>query len=190
MTVENYMEGSESEQSWHRFRIFLANLAITLGWALKRSCKRCAHKLFATARWMVPEAERFLVLQLPSHIPNRCISDFMSDLAGFLNHTWPFRVAVGFITAVALLASIDLVARASATGEPALLIQSKMASENRVSVRTTTKAARAAAAQSEAVPLPTRKPQAATRKRMAQQKSARQKIKPNTRRKGAVHQVE
>ena len=97
----------------------------------------------------------------------------MGDLAGFLNHTWPFRVAVGFITAVALLASIDLVARASATGEPALLIQSKMASENRVSVRTTTKAARAAAAQSEAVPLPTRKPQAATRKRMAQQKRAR-----------------
>ena len=59
MTLEEYIEAepSPSGQLRRRYRIFLANLAVALGWALKRSCKGCAHRLFATARWLVPEAE-------------------------------------------------------------------------------------------------------------------------------------
>jgi hypothetical protein len=47
----------------HRFRILLATRAIALAWELKGSCRRCAHSLFATAKRLVPEAERFLVLR-------------------------------------------------------------------------------------------------------------------------------
>ncbi len=54
-------ELSPGERARRQFRIFLANLAIALGWALKHSCKGCAHRLFTTARWLVPEAQRFLV---------------------------------------------------------------------------------------------------------------------------------
>jgi hypothetical protein len=52
---------SEFEVSRRRLRIFLANRLIALGWALKGSCKPCAHRLFTTGRWLVPEAQRFLV---------------------------------------------------------------------------------------------------------------------------------
>ena len=48
------------------FRIFLANRLIALGWALK-GCKPCAHGLFGTARWLVPEARRFLVSAHRAH---------------------------------------------------------------------------------------------------------------------------
>jgi len=51
----------------HRFRILLASQAIALAWELKGSCKRCAHSLFATAKWLAPEAERFLVLRTGSY---------------------------------------------------------------------------------------------------------------------------
>ena len=44
-----------------RIRIFLANLALAIGWTLKSACKPCAQTLFTTARWLVPEAQRFLV---------------------------------------------------------------------------------------------------------------------------------
>jgi hypothetical protein len=185
MTLEEYIEAepSPSGQLRRRYRIFLANLAVALGWALKRSCKGCAHRLFATARWLVPEAERFLVLHLPSHNHPRRISNFMGDLGVLLNHIRPLRIAAGFIIVLVLLASIDLVTRATATstqplvGDPPLQLESKIASENQGSVRTTSEPVRVSAAQS-SVPLPTRKPQAATRKRMAQQKSARPKPMP------------
>ena len=54
-------ETSPGQRARREFRLFLANLAIALGWALKHSCKGCAHRLFTTARWLVPEAQRFLV---------------------------------------------------------------------------------------------------------------------------------
>jgi hypothetical protein len=61
-----------------RLRIFLANLAIALGWALKGSCQTGAYWLVATARWLVPEAERFLVLRTASHNHYRRISSLRS----------------------------------------------------------------------------------------------------------------
>jgi hypothetical protein len=181
MTLEEYIEAepSPSGQLRRRFRILLANLAVVVGWALKRSCKGCAHRLFATARWLVPEAERFLILHLPSYNHPRRISNFMGDLGVLLSPIQALRIAAGFIIVLVLLASIDLVTRATATstqplvGDPPLQLESKIASENQGSVRTTPEA-RVSAAQS-SVPLPTRKPQAAIRKRMAQQKSARPK---------------
>jgi hypothetical protein len=176
MTLEEYIEAepSPSGQLRRRFRILLANLAVVVGWALKRSCKGCAHRLFATARWLVPEAERFLILHLPSHNHPRRISNFMGDLGVLLSPIQALRIAAGFIIVLVLLASIDLVTRAQPlVGDPPLQLESKIASENQGSVRTTPEA-RVSAAQS-SVPLPTRKPQAATRKRMAQQKSARPK---------------
>jgi hypothetical protein len=54
-----------------RLRIFLANRAIALGWALKGACKPCAHRLFTAARWLVPEAQRYLVHRTGSHNRNR-----------------------------------------------------------------------------------------------------------------------
>ena len=41
---------SDIEVSSRRLRVFLANRAIALGWALKGSCKACANRLFAIAR--------------------------------------------------------------------------------------------------------------------------------------------
>jgi hypothetical protein len=52
-------ETSPGQQARRQFRIFLANLAIALGWALKQGCKGCAHRLLTTARWLVPEASAF-----------------------------------------------------------------------------------------------------------------------------------
>jgi hypothetical protein len=184
MTLEEYIEAepSPSGQLRRRSRIFLANLAVALGWALKRSCKGCAHRLFATARWLVPEAERFLVLHLPSHNHPRRISNFMGDLGVLLNHMRPLRIAAGFIIVLVLLASIDLVTRATATStQPPLGDSAFRASEKDGSVtnfsKPKPKPVRVSAGQSEAVPLPTRNRQA-THKRMAQQKSARPKPMP------------
>ena len=51
----------------HRFRILLASQAIALAWEVKGSCQRCVHSLFATAKWLAPEADRFLVLRKDSY---------------------------------------------------------------------------------------------------------------------------
>ena len=99
MTLEEYIqtEPSSSGQFQRRLRIFFANLAVALGWALKRSCKGCAHRLFATARWLVPEAERFLVLHLHSHNRHRRMSNFMGDLGVLLSRMQALRIAAGFM---------------------------------------------------------------------------------------------
>jgi hypothetical protein len=185
MTLEEYIEAepSPSGQFRRRFRIFLANLAVALGWAFKRSCKGCAHRLFATARWLIPEAERFLVLRPPpSHNHHRRIFNFMGDLGVLLSHIRALRIAAGFIIVLVLLASLDLVTRATATStQPPLGDSAFHASEKDGSVtnfsKPKPKPVRVSAGQSEAVPLPTRNPQA-THKRMAQQKSARPKPIP------------
>ena len=119
--------------SGRRFRIFLANLAIALGWALKGSCKACTYRLFATARWLVPEAERFLVLRTASHNHNRRIFKFAVDLDTLLSHT-PLRVAAGALIVLVILGSLDLVTRATAittqplVGDSAFQLQSQLVS--------------------------------------------------------------
>ena len=67
-----------------QLRIFLANKAIALAWMLRTSCKTCAQRLFACARWLVPEAQRFLVQRIGSHNQYRRASKFAPDLSSFL----------------------------------------------------------------------------------------------------------
>jgi hypothetical protein len=159
------------EISGRRFRIFLANRVIALGWALRGSCKPCAQRLFASARWLVPEAKRFLVHYKGSYNHPRRI--FAADLGTLLRHMQSFRVAVGFLIVLLLLGSLELATRATAIGTQPLVGKSAFPVSMQV----------------EPVPLPTRKPQAAykvpngkgataaiqKRKRTAQQKSARLK---------------
>ena len=169
------------EVSTRRFRIFLANRAIALGWALKRSCKPCAHRLFTAARWLVPEARRYFVHRTGSHNSTPRILELAVDLGTLLSRIQPLRVAAGFLIVLVLLGSLDLAMRATAISTQPLAESSAFQpSENKVaSVRK----------HSEIVPLPTRKPKgaykipsrkgakvnAATQKRVAQQKRTRPK---------------
>ena len=161
------------EVSGRQLRIFLANQAIALGWALRGSCKACAHRLFACARWLVPEAQRFLVHRAGSHNRYRRVLKFAPDLSSLLHHIQSPRVAAGLLIVLVLLGSLDLVTRATFRKSPELAQESIF---EPVPVSGT---------QLEAVPLPTRKPpvaykipkkkaaNAATQKRMAQRKSAK-----------------
>ena len=99
-----------------RLRLFLANRLIALGWALKGSCKACAHRLFTTARWLVPEAQRFLVHHTGSHNRSRRIFEFAGDLGTLLSRIQPLGVAAGFLIVLVLLGSLDLATRATAIG--------------------------------------------------------------------------
>jgi hypothetical protein len=195
---------SDIEVSRRRLRIFLANRALALGWALKGSCKACAHRLFTTARWLVPEAQRFLVHRTGSHNRNRRIFEFAVDLGTLLSRIQPLGIAAGFLILLVLLGSLDLATRATAIGTQPLVgnfafqHESQIASENKVfsvskfsepTQEFISEPAPVSGTQSETVPLPTRKPEgvyeipngkgakanAATQKRMAQQKSARPK---------------
>ena len=141
------------EVSTRRFRIFLANRAIALGWALKRSCKPCAHRLFTAARWLVPEARRYFVHRTGSHNSTPRILELAVDLGTLLSRIQPLRVAAGFLIVLVLLGSLDLAMRATAISTQPLAESSAFQpSENKVaSVRK----------QSEIVPLPTRKPKGA-----------------------------
>jgi hypothetical protein len=104
--------------SRRRLRIFLANRAIALGWALKGSCKAGAYRLVATARWLAPEAEGFLLLRTSSHNQNRRI--LLAAHLGTL-HVQPLRVAAGGLIVLVLLGSLDLAKRATAiTSQPKL----------------------------------------------------------------------
>jgi len=89
-------------------RIFLANRLIALGWALKGACRPCAHQLFTTARWLVPEAQRFLVQRTGSHNRNRQIIEWL------LSRIQP-RVVGGFLIVLALVGLLDLAMRTTAT---------------------------------------------------------------------------
>src|SRR5262249_61632610 len=100
---------SEIEVS-KRLRIFLANRLIALGWALKGACKPCVQRLFITARWLVPEAERFLVQRTGSYDRNRRIIEWL------FSSIQP-RVVGGFLLVVALGGLLD---RASPTNAPAI----------------------------------------------------------------------
>ena len=164
-----------------RFRTFLANLAVALGWALKRSCKGCAHRLFTIARWLVPEAQRFLVLRTDSHDHPRRILKFAVDLSTLLSQLVPLKVVAGALIVLALLGSLELVTRVTAVATQPLVGDSAFQLESQI------EPAHATGMQSKAIPLPTRRPQGAysvsnetgpippTKKRMAQQKRARHK---------------
>ena len=106
---------SDIDVSRRRLRIFLANQAIALGWALKGCCKPCAHRLFTIARWLVPEVQRFLLHRTGSHNRNRRIFEFAVDLGTRLSRTHPGRVLGGFVIVVVFLGSLDLAMRATAT---------------------------------------------------------------------------
>jgi hypothetical protein len=160
--------------SRRRLRIFLANLAIALGWALKGSCKAGAYGLVAAARWLAPEAKRFLVLCTSSHNNRRILK-----LAAHLDtlHVQPLRVAAGALIVLFFLGSLELVTRATA-----ITTQPKLSEPMRES-------GPVSGMKSEVIPLPTRKPQIAyvsdetgtipvTQKRVAQRKSVRHKPKP------------
>jgi hypothetical protein len=164
------------ETSGRRFRILLANSAIALGWALRGSYKPCAQRLFAIARWLVPEAQRFLVHHAGSYSHHRRIFKFAANLGALLQDMQSFRVAVGFLILLVLLGSLELATRTTAVGTQPLRDSAFSASTQ--------------SEQSQPVPLPTRKPQGAysasdetgaipvTQKRLAHRKSARHKSKP------------
>jgi hypothetical protein len=162
-----------------RIRIFLANLAVALGWALKVSCQGCAHRLFTTARWLVPEAQRFLVLRTGSHDHHRRILKFAANLSSLLDQLVPLKVVAGALIVLALLGSLELVMRATAITTQPLVGDSTFQLESQ--------SAHATGMQSEAIPLPTRNPRSVysvsnetgsiprPKERMTQQKRARHK---------------
>jgi len=183
---------SDIEGSRRRLRLFLANRAIALAWALKGSCKPCAHWLFTTARWLVPEAQRFLV-----HRIFECTADLSSGISRL-----KLFVGVGFLVVLGFLGLLDLAMQTTAiatqpaeeasafghepqiSSESAIFSVSKSPEPIQGFVSETGSLPRAQIAP---VPLPIRKPEraykvpngkeasAATQKRMAQQKNARSK---------------
>jgi hypothetical protein len=100
---------SEIEPS-RRLRIFLANRALGLGWALKGACKPCAHQLFTTARWLVPEAQRFLVQHISAHKRNRWLFEWLFSRA-------QPRIVVGFLF-VLFVVALDFTMRPATDAQP------------------------------------------------------------------------
>ena len=97
-----------------RHRIFLANLAIALGWALKGACKPCAHGLFTTARWLVPEAQRFFVQRLSA--PDRSPMSFE-----WLRSRMQPRIVAGLLVVLAFWGALNFALRTSAKDTQALV---------------------------------------------------------------------
>ena len=173
-----------------RFRLSLANRLIALGWALKGSCKPCAHRLFTTARWLVPEAQRFLIQRTVSHDRNRRTPEWL------LGRIQP-RVVGGLLIVLAFVGLLDLAMRATAIDTHSPIENSSFQHEPLIPSESKTEpmqgfkseTASLPRAQIAPVPLPLRKPEGvykvpngkrakairATQKRMAQQKGARQK---------------
>ena len=193
---------SSINDSRRRLRIFLANRAIALGWALKGFCKPCAHRLFTIARWLVPEAERFLLHRTGSH--NGRIAEFAIDLHTLLSRIQPLGVVAGFVIVLVLLGSLDLALRTSATDTQSLVENSAFQHEPQIrsgsralSVSKSSETMQGfvsetgsiSGAQIVPVPLPLRKPEKvskapngkgakanqATQQRLAQQKRVRPK---------------
>jgi hypothetical protein len=123
---------SDIDDSRRRLRIFLANRAIALGWALKGFCKPCAHRLFTIARWLVPEAQRFLLHGTGSHNRNRRIAELAIDLYTLLSRIQPLGVVAGFVIVLVLLGSLDLALRTSATDTQSLVENSAFQHEPQI----------------------------------------------------------
>jgi hypothetical protein len=171
-----------------RLRLFLANRLIALGWGLKGSCKPCAHQLFTTARWLVPEAQRFLIQRTVSHNRNRRTLEFAVALRTLLNSI-PSRVVAGLLIVLAFLGSLDLATRTRAINTQPLVENSAISREPQISQEFVSETASLPRAQIAPVPLPLKKPAVIykvpngkgakgipdAKKRMAHQKAARQK---------------
>jgi hypothetical protein len=157
---------SEIEVS-RRLRIFLANRALALGWALKGACKPCAHQLFTTVRWLVPEAQRFLVQHISAHKRNRRLFEWL------FSRVQP-RIVVGFLIVLAFVVALDFTMRTAATDAQPLAENSAFRQEsqirsvvNIVSVSKFSEPMQATVletgslpgAQTASVPLPLRKPE-------------------------------
>jgi hypothetical protein len=170
---------SEIEVS-KRLRIFLANRLIALGWALKGACKPCVQRLFITARWLVPEAERFLVQRTGSYDRNRRIIEWL------FSSIQP-RVVGGFLIVLALVGLLDLAMQTTATHKQPLVENSAFLSAGKSTEPMqafVSETASISETQIASVPLPQRKPERvhkvpngkgakanlAIQKRMAQQK--------------------
>ena len=91
-----------------RLRIFLANRAIALGWALKGACKPCAHGLFTTARWLVPEAQRFFLQRLSAQNRNQLLFEWL------LSRMQP-RIVAGLLVVLAFWGALNFALRTTAT---------------------------------------------------------------------------
>ena len=200
--VTQGISDSDIDVSRRQLRIFLANRAIAVGWALKVFCKPCAHRLFTIARWLVPEVQRFLLQRTGSHNRNRRIVDFAVDLGALLSRKQPLGVVGGLVIVLVLLGSLDLALRASTTDTQPLVENSAFQHEPQVRsgsrVLSVSKSSEPmqgfvsetgsiSGAQIAPVPLPLRKPERvfkvlngkggnpAAQKRMAQQKRAQAK---------------
>ena len=107
------MGNRSGHEASRRLRLFLANRLIALGWGLKGFCKPCAQRLFTSARWLVPEAQRFLIQRTVSHNRNRRTLGFAVALRTLLRGIPPHVVA-GLLIVLALLGSLDLATRTRA----------------------------------------------------------------------------
>ena len=177
--------------------MFLANRLIALGWGLKGFCKPCAQRLFTSARWLVPEAQRFLIQRTVSHNRNRRTLQFAAALRTLLSSI-PSRVVAGLLIVLAFLGSLDLATRTRAINtrplaeNPAIPHEPQIPSDiNIVSVNKSpepmqefvSETASLPRAQIAPVPLPLKKPANGkgakgmpnAQKRMAHQKAVRQK---------------
>ena len=154
-----------------RLRLFLANRFIALGWGLKGSCKPCAHRLFTTARWLVPEAQRFLIQRTVLPNRNRRTFEFAVAIATLLRGIPP-RVVAGLLIVLAFLGSLDLATRTRAIDtqplvensaipdEPQIPSESKIVSKFPEPMQEfVSETASLPRAQIAPVPLPLRKPQ-------------------------------
>ena len=178
-----------------RLRLFLANRLIALGWGLKGFCKPCAQRLFTSARWLVPEAQRFLIQRTVSHNRNRRTLQFAAALRTLLSSI-PSRVVAGLLIVLAFLGSLDLATRTRAIDTQPLVDEPQIPSESKIVSKFpepmqefVSETASLPRTQIAPVPLPLRKPQVVykvpngkgakgirdTQKRMAHQKAARQK---------------
>jgi hypothetical protein len=182
--------------------LFLANRLIGLGWGLKGFCKPCAQRLFTSARWLLPEAQRFLIQRTVSNNRNTRTLEFAVALPTLLGI--PSRVVAGLLIVLAFLGSLDLAMRTRAINtqplaeNPAIPHEPQIPSDiNIVSVNKSpepmqefvSETASLPRAQIASVPLPLKKPAVVykvpngkgakgipnTQKRMAHQKAARQK---------------
>jgi hypothetical protein len=130
--VTQGISDSDIDVSRRQLRIFLADRAIAVGWALKVFCKPCAHRLFTIARWLVPEVQRFLLQRTGSHNRNRRIVDFAVDLGALPSRKQPLGVVGGLVIVLVLLGSLDLALRASTTDTQPLVENSAFQHEPQV----------------------------------------------------------
>jgi hypothetical protein len=179
-----------------QLRVFLANRAIALGWVLKDFCKPFAHRLFTAARWLAPEARRFLVHRTGWRHRHRRIFEFTTDNS----HLSRLRLVVSFLIVLAFVVLLDFALRTTAADTQPVLEASATGFESQIpSQRAALSVSKSPMqgfvsetgslprAQIAPVPLPMKKPKLVykdpngkkanpvTQKRMAQQKSARPK---------------